>query len=503
MSFARTCTALAWLLAGWFPLAAQELSMSAEDYYQQVRRNPNLKVEGRVTGEDFCWHAAYAADGFVDGYLAYGDLAWLDWGQRYFDWLEGLMETAPDGYRGWIGPYIYGEQVWCDVHVGDAILASPMLRFAEAVLGDPALAARYGERARAYVDLARRDLVEKWDARGTWREDGEGGAYVSWDHYLEPGKLDAWRKLEADKSTLSLPYNKQMDVGLIALRLYRLTGEEQFRERARRIFWQFKSRLQYFDDHYVWNYWEPQGPWDLDEAGKVRHWVNVHPHRNYQAREVAFVAEAYHTGVVFDQVDLERILRTNLEVMWNGDRAEPQWRNADGRGPWQPGPEDGAGTLWTALGDFSQTVRDLQALQLREGGLGQAYFQRVVLRRPPGFARKHATHAPDLLVFPFSECRELTLAAALPRAMRAGAPAALICKARVSGDLAVALYTAQGELKRVLFRGQVEGGLDGLEGFSVVRWDGKDPEGREEYTGRYQVRWTLGGEYREVEIEIE
>lgn len=44
-------------------------------------------------------------------------------------------------------------------------------------------------------------------------------------------------------------------------------------------------------------------------------------------------------------MDLERILRTNLEVMWNGNAAEPQWRNADGRGPWQAGPEDGAGTL--------------------------------------------------------------------------------------------------------------------------------------------------------------
>lgn len=305
--------------------------MSAEDYYQQVMRNPNFKITGRVTGEDFCWHAAYAADDFVRAYLAWGDPAWLDQGQRYFDWLVSLMEKAPDGYRGWIGPYIYGPQVWCDVHVGDAILVSPMLHFAEVVLGDSALEKHYGDRARAYVELARKDLMEKWDARGTWRVDGEGGAYVSWDHYLEPGKLDAWRKLDADKSTLSLPYNKQMDMAVVALRLYRLTGEEGFRERAWRIFWQFKSRLQYFDDHYVWNYWE----------------------------------------------------------------------------------------------------------------------------------------------------------------------------ARVPGGLEIRLYSAKGELKKVLFRGRVEGGLDGLEGFSLVRWDGTDPEDGERYAGKYRVRWTLGGEYREVEVVIE
>lgn len=499
----RCCLALAWLATGWSQLSAQELTMSAEDYYQQVMRNQNLKIAGRITGEDFCWHAAYAADDFVRAYLAWGDTAWLDQGQRYFDWLEGLMEKAPDGYRGWIGPYVYDPKVWCDVHVGDAILVSPMLHFAEVVLQDSALEKRYGERARTYVQLARRELLEKWDARGTWRVDGEGGAYVSWDHYLEPGKLDAWKKGDADKSTLSLPYNKQMDMAVIALRLYRITGEDRFRERAWRIFWQFKSRLQYFDGHYVWNYWEPQGLWDLDEAGQVRHWVNVHPHRNYQAREVAFIAEAYHTGVIFDRTDLERILHTNLEVMWNGSPVEPQWRNADGRGIWQAGPEDGAGTLWTALTDFSQTVRDLQTLELREGGLGQAYYQRVTLRDSPGFGRKYASTEPTLPSFPLSECQELSLAAALPRCIRSGTPAALICKARVSGDLEVGLYTMEGGLKKVLFRGRVEGGLDGLEGFSLLRWDGTDPEGGERYAGKYRVRWTLGGEYREVEVQIE
>lgn len=214
----------------------------------------------------------------------------------------------------------------------------------------------------------------------------------------------------------------------------------------------------------MWNYWEPQGLWDLDEAGQVRHWVNVHPHRNYQAHEVAFIAEAYHTGIIFDSGDLERILRTNLEVMWNGGTAEPQWRNADGRGVWQPDPEDGAGTLWTALADFSQTVRDLQALQLREGGLGQAYYQRVTLREAPGFARKYAATEPTLPVLPLSECRELTLVVALPRGIRAGTPAVLICKARVPGKLEVGLYTVDGQLKKALFRGRVEGGAGRVGG---------------------------------------
>ena len=71
------------------------------------------------------------------------------------------------------------------------------------------------------------------------------------------------------------------------------------------------------------------------------------------------------------------------------------------------------------------------------------------------------------------------------------------------GELEVGLYTTEGMLKKVLFRGRVGGGLDGLEGFALVRWDGTDPEGGERYAGKYRVRWTLGGEYREVEVVID
>ena len=123
-------------------------------HFQRVMANPNLKVEGQVTGEQFCWHAASGADDFVDGYLGSQDAAWLDHGAAYFDWLVSLMATAPDGYRGWIGPYIYDGQYWCDVHVGDAILINPMLRFAEVVLADDALKKTHGPRAQRYVQLA-------------------------------------------------------------------------------------------------------------------------------------------------------------------------------------------------------------------------------------------------------------------------------------------------------------------------------------------------------------
>ena len=42
----------------------------------------------------------------------------------------------------------------------------------------------------------------------------------------------------------------------------------------------------------------------------------------------------YHHGVVFDRRDIDRFLRTQLEVTWNGDMKKPQWFKVDGRKPW-------------------------------------------------------------------------------------------------------------------------------------------------------------------------
>src|ERR1051326_5010725 len=122
------------------------------------------------------------------------------------------------------------------------------------------------------------------------------------------------------------------------------------------------SRLQLIGDRYAWNYWEPYGPADIDfTAGRTRHWVGVHPERAYQAGEVAHMVDAYHSGVVFDERDMRRILNTNLRVMWNGSFESPAYRNSNGNAA------QTAGVLWSALGDFDETVRKLHAASLAKG----------------------------------------------------------------------------------------------------------------------------------------
>jgi hypothetical protein len=480
---------------------AQQSRPSPEAAYHRAISNPAFPKEG--FGESFCWHAAVGLRAFVSGYQASGDTAWLDWGVKYYDFLIAKMETGPDGYKGWIGPYIYDQTVWCDVHVGDAILLDGLLAFSEMVLKDGTLAAKYGEAARRYVAVAESDVIEKWDARGTWYEDGPFGGYISWNRYCRPGDLKNWAlRNDIIKSNLSLPFNKQEDMGAVAMKLYRITGLRKYRDKAEKIFALKKSRFQYFDDHYVWNYWEPLAPSDVDEpAGKTLHWIGVHPYRNYQSGEVAKIVEAYDTGIVFDRQDIERILNTNLKAMWNGDRLDPKFRNSNSTLPWPPGaaPENNtAGALWTALLPFSQTVRDLYEAQLRrEGRGGREYFETVVKKTPPGFRRKYAAEPKALPAFPLHECPEVNFAAALPSVFRAGTSTLLMANVIVPGEIEIALYSAGGgKLERVLNR-------ERRSGLVIYRWDGNDPEKAKRFRGDYRIRWTVGpNSYREFPVRV-
>lgn len=484
-------------------------AVSAGEYFTRITGNPNLKKNPK--GESFCWHAASGMDTFVRTYEATGDTSWLDYGVKYYDFLIENLDTAPDGYRGWIGPYMYDNQYWCDVHVGDAILWKGILDFSVLALGSETLKRTYGAKARSYADLAARHCIEKWDARGTWRDDGPAGAYVSWSKYLAPGDLSAWLdNADVKGSTLSLPFNKQNDMAQVCIQLHHITGERFYRERAEKIFTRMKRSFQFFDDHYVWNYWEPFGPWDIDMEKRLPlHWVGVHPYRNYQAGEVDQIVDAYHSGIVFDETDIQRIVNTNLKVMWNGDREKPEFSNSNiTHVPKRElTPESGysslAGNLWTSLVDFSQTTRDLYSRQLEASPVtnpDRIYYERITEKTPPGFGRKRAKNGAITYQFDFTECRYLNMAAVIPCVIPKDEEALIICKAWACEDtLEIALYPEDGARKlATLEKTYLTGDGDGLGGIHMYRWND-----RRDLKGDYRIRWTFGGEYREFPVTLE
>jgi hypothetical protein len=380
-----------------------------------------------------------------------------------------------------------------------------MLSFAELVLKDPALKQKYGSSAEKYVALAERDLFEKWDKRGTWKEDRAWGCYIGWEMVCSKAHPDVWKK--DPTPCFAEPFNKNNHMGICALRLYRITGDEKWRDRAFKIFAYTKSRFQLVDDgafsYYVWNYWEASGPESVDLAKHdTRLWMNVHGGRPYNAGEVGQMVEAYNTGVVFDKTDIERFLNTNLKVMWNGDKAKPHFFLANWKLPMPNGPDgkplpperEGAGAqLWTGLAQFSQTIRDL------EGG------QRQANERPVSFDRLYCAEK-DAKVFDwpyYHSCKSLTVAAVLPSIVKKGNSTIILCKARIPQDpFEIALYSADGKDKvLVIHQGKIPGGLDGHAGIFILQWDPASSKDKP-LSGDYRIRWTSVDGYREFPVTV-
>jgi hypothetical protein len=497
----------------------QKLDLNAKDLYQKMVTNPNF--EKTPNGESFCWQAANGMDQFVNAYNSTKDTCWLNYGIKYYDFLIDKMDTTPDGYKGWIGTYGYDNNYWCDVHVGDAIILKGVLEFASLVMKNESLKKIYEDKAVNYAEIAKKHFVEKWDKRGTWEEVGPYGAYVSDYRYLEPGNLNKWvEKKDVKNSRLTLPFNKQNEAALVNLLIYSITGEKFYWDKAEKIFFNMKSRFQYFDNHYVWNYWEPFGLWDIDLGKKTtQHWVGVHPWRSgYTAMEVDQVAEAYHYGLVFDEQDIQRIINTNLEVMWNKDRVKPAFINSNGLGADKDTTGLGAfqrawghssvaknqGQLWTGLLDFSQTVRDLYELRFKKDNpmsIGRLYYNNVILKEPPGFKRKYIEDPVTVPTFNFTECKDLIMATVIPHIIIKGKKSVIISKSWKEGELEISLYSKD-KKEKILFKGSTIGSTDIESGVFFITWDGTDPDKKVKYSGDYTIRWTSGDGYREFPITI-
>jgi len=484
-------------------------------------------MKWEYTGEQFAWNTNPDLHSFLRKYEQTGDDAYLDAGVKYYDAVLAKMMVGPDGYKGFVGPFIYKPALWCDVHVGDALMFDGILDFGAAVMKDPRLKAKYGAKALEYAGIVKREFFEKWDARGTWHEDGPCGYYVAWDKYGQPGVLKDWKPEAdaADASDNSLPFNKQIDCGAVAIRLWQITGDAKYKERAERLYGFMKSRMQVYNGAYHWNYWEPatqadlgideaaikKGEWNPEVAKEtIRHWVNVHGHRNYQSNEMANIVKAYNAGIVWTEADIRGMIQTNLKVMWNGDEKDPKYANsnADLMGTigkpeayHTAGTKEIAGEAWAPLGQFDETIRKLSTLGRRGEGSGQSAKTPVSFERRDLTGPLQLTHAFD--AFPNGNIRVMHAACVMPSVFKAGEKAAVFCKVLEDCELEVALYSGDGKTKvGVLKEGKVKGGHDGREGVNYFMFDGS-VGGKAVEAGGYRVRWTVKGDgWREYPVVI-
>ena len=326
-------------------------------------------------GEELGWLVSPFLNGFYYGYLATGDTKWID---RLIDWSDAVIKRGmkePDGFIGW--PKAAGASTSAmpdfttDNQLGEAMMLRPMVLLAGEILKTPALKDKYGRKAEEYVKLSEQ-VFEKWGKRGAWREVKEGGVWVVPPFGLDP-KTNQWTSGydQRNKDGFTLPANKQNLIASWLMAMHDVTGgstsltapsasrgKPVYRERAQKWWRVMKSRMRLSKDgkYFVWNYWDPAGPWDSKPDGSLKHWVGVHPNGGYYSIDVEGIVTAYEHELVFTKEDIARLIATNRDFMWNKQVQGAKFQRIDGGEPdkrWAKSP----GVLWAALTPYDPTLR--------------------------------------------------------------------------------------------------------------------------------------------------
>lgn len=174
------------------------------------------------------------------------------------------------------------------VHAGQTVY--PAARAAALVRDDPQLLATYGHRLNAMLpDIIQ--TLDMFEPEYTVNPAGRG-------HYRDP-------YLEFYSGSTELPFNMQNAAGRAFISLWHATGEPRFRERAEQLARTMKDELLAVGDKYVWRYAASRGP---EQAEDVVH----------AAINVNFMLDAYEAGLVFDEVDVQRLANT-MRDMYRAD----------------------------------------------------------------------------------------------------------------------------------------------------------------------------------------
>ena len=310
--------------------------------------------------EELGWLVSPFLDGFYYGYLATRETKWVE---RLVDWADSCIRRAvkePDGYLGWPKVSDQTEGFDYDSMLGEAMILRPMVLMADQILKTPALKAPWGGKASSYLELAERTF-EKWDRRDSWRDCTLGGLWVVQYFGMDPGTGQwtegfARRKSEA----FSHPDNKENLIALWLIGMFDVTGKTIYRERAEKWWQLMRSRMRTRDDgkYFVWDYWDPAGSWDYKPDGKTKHWVGVHPNGGYYAIDLEGIVAAYQHNLVFQREEIDRLIATNRDFMWNQQVAAAKFQRIDG-GPADPRWPNSPGVLWNALLPYDETLRKI------------------------------------------------------------------------------------------------------------------------------------------------
>jgi hypothetical protein len=315
------------------------------------------------TGEELGWLVSPSLNGFYYGYRATHDTRWVEF---LLDWADSWLKrgvTEPDGYLGWpksgtggmVAKGLYGDSL-----LGEAMALRPIVLMADEILKTRALKEKFGMKAESFFDIAGK-VFQKWDARGCWREVKEGGVWVVPEFGIDQ-QTGKWTQGYEQRHTegFTNPDNKQNHIARWLIAMHDATKKPLYRERAQKWWHVMKSRMKTRENgkYFVWNYREPAGPWDYKPDGSPRHWIGVHPNGGYYEIDVKDITDAFEHELVFSQQDIQRLIATNRDFMWDQQLAGAKFQRIDGGQP-DPRWKDSPGTLWKALVPRDETLRKI------------------------------------------------------------------------------------------------------------------------------------------------
>ncbi|MBM4032421.1 MAG: hypothetical protein FJ291_11620, partial [Planctomycetes bacterium] len=314
--------------AGAAALAPAALALDAaqakdwlERWEKYILNSARSRYCDKETGEEIGWLISPFLNGFAYGYLATRDTKWID---LLIDWADSWIKRGvkePDGFVGWPKAGTGGaftKDFLTDSQLGEAMGLRPLVLIADAIRKAPALKEKYGAKADEWLKL-NEATFEKWDTRGAWREakpstslgPGPGGVWVVPPFGIDPatGKwTEGYEKRKTDG--FSHPANKQNFIACWLIALHDATGKPVYKERAEKWWQQMKARMRLREEgkFYVWNYWDPAGPWDYKPDGSTKHWVGVHPNGGYYGIDVEGIVAAFEHKLVFTKEEIGRLI---------------------------------------------------------------------------------------------------------------------------------------------------------------------------------------------------
>ena len=359
--------------------AANKLDMQrAKDWLKRWEQNILGEERNRYCdielGEELGWKVSPYLNGFYYGFRATRDVKWLehltDWGDAWIK--RGIKE--PDGFLGWPKAGTGGsvaENLYTDSLLGEAMALRPLVLMAAEIQKDSSLKQKFGSKAAGYLQVSTQ-VLEKWLSRKCWREVQTGGLWIVPEFGIDR-QTGQWTEGYArrDIAGFSNPDNKQNHIARWLIAMHDVTGQPGCKERAEQWWKLMRSRMKTREQgkYFVWNYWEPAGPWDFKPDGSPRHWVGVHPNGGYCQIDLEGIVEAFEHNLVFTKEDLDRLIATNRDFMWNQKITGAKFQRIDGGEP-DPRWKDSPGVLWTALVPHDATLKNIFVANHNPDGWG-------------------------------------------------------------------------------------------------------------------------------------